>query len=285
MNHLLKIAIVFLAFTGLTARALEREEVAEAGKLFNQTFREGSVHQHVRDLSHAQRELLSAYLRSKIEDEKRHGIEDAEIAQSGNMHELALLDDDWAREQLVKAFWNNSRLNYHLLLSLREPKVIPIIGEGLFMEELPYRYRGEMLGPTQDYIAMIALDTLANSPDFSADVINWARGVERNWARRVVQPYNMKIMRDWYRANEDKLKAGDFKAVQPGAEPPERRDYPSDGHSRSSLPPGASAGTASSSSPGSTQTPASSRNAYAWIAALLLAVCGGLVWLLKRKRK
>ncbi len=88
-------------------------------------------------------------------------------------------------------------------------------------------------------------------------------------------------MLDWYRANEAALKAGDFRAVQPGAEPPERKPLApaEEAEPAPPLPP-----VSTPAAVPDTRMPEGAGNTYAWIAALLLAVCGGLVWLWKRQR-
>lgn len=99
-----------------------------------------------------------------------------------------------------------------------------------------------------------------------------------------MHPEETAIMREWYRENEAKLKAGDFKAVQPGAEPPDRKASAPAGGAPSALPLGSKPTLNPASFPGNVQPSESSGNVYAWIAALLLVAGGGLVWLLKRKR-
>ena len=283
MTRLLKVAFIGLAVIGLTVRAWGRDGFSEVEKLYDQTFGKGLDHQHVRNLTLAQREQLRVYSRSKIEDMKRSGMEDAaHIADSESMLHLALLGDDWAREQVVKSFWNQSRGYASELHYLKDPKVIAMTGDGLFMEEEWYQRGDVRYKPTQETIAEVVIDTLGNSPEFTADVINWARRVDQ-WAVEDGSR-ELKIVRDWYRANEVKLKAGDFKAVQPGAEPPDRKASAPAGGAPSSRPPGSKPATAPASFPGNVQSPESSGNVYAWIAALLLTICGGLVWLLKRKR-
>ncbi len=88
---------------------------------------------------------------------------------------MALLGDDWARNEAVKMFWEDSRSNANLLVYLKDPKIIYIKGEGLFMEEEVYGMGDVYFAPTQRGIAGVFIETLANSPEFSADVINWAR--------------------------------------------------------------------------------------------------------------
>ena len=283
MTNLLKSALIVIIVDGSVIRALEPAEITAAKKLYNETFNSGSIHQHVQKLSFAQQELLKAYYRSLIEDMKRRGEEDdVHIASSSTVLNLALLGDDWAREQVVQSFWNNSRAKATQLHYLNDPKVIAMIGEGLFMEEEEYRLGDVGFMPTQDNIAEVFIDTLGNSPDFNPDVINWARRVN-HWSAEIGSR-ELKFTRDWYRANETKLKAGDFKAVQPGAEPPERNASAPVDRPPSSVPGISSPNSKPISSPGSTQTQDSAGNVYAWIAAFLLAASGGLVWLLKHKR-
>ena len=276
MNYLLKLPLICFTLGSSVAGALDHEQILAARKIYDETFKKGAAYQHVRALSQTQRELLLEFRFHAIEDKRSRGESDLQIANSGAALDLALLGDDWAREQVVKAFWYEPGAKANGLLALKDPKVIAMLGEGLFMEEEQYWIGDVGFIPAQVNLAEVTIDTLGNSPEFNADVINWARRVERR--------YTMKMIRDWYRANEAKLKAGDFKAVQPGAEPPDSKASAPAGGAPPSLPADAKPAPAPVSFPGSVQPPASSGNASAWIAALLLAVCGGLVWLLKRKR-
>ena len=281
MNYLLKITLILLAFNSAVSRGLDKQQVPEAKKLYDQTFRVGASYQHVRNLSQAQRELLLEYRNGAIEEMRRRGENDRQIADSSAVLDLALLGDDWAREQVVKAFWYQPRERANGLLALKDPKAIAMLGEGLFLEETYYSSDDVGYKPTQENIAEVVIDTLGHSPEFNADVINWARRVEVRSSITLTEAI-MGTMREWYRANEAKLKAGDFKAVQPGAEPPDPKVFAPAGLEASFLPAGSKPPTAPVSFPG--QSPEISGNVYAWIAALLLAVCGGLAWLLKRKR-
>ena len=267
-----------------TVKALEREKIVAAEKLLDETFGKGraSDYQNVQKLTQAERELLKVYFRDRIENIKRSEKEDdTHIADSQIMLDLALLDDDWAREQVVKAFWNRSRARASGLHYLRDPKIISMIGEGLFMEEETYQ-RGDLISyPTQDNIARVVIDTLANSSEFDADVINWARRVNQ-WSAEEGSR-ELRIVRDFYRANEDKLKAWNFKAVRPGVEPPDRNTSAPAGGVSSSMPPGSKPAPALVTFPHSVLSQERSDNVYACIAALLLVIVGGLALLLRRR--
>lgn len=199
--------------------------------------------------------------------------------------ELAILGDSNAREKVVAEFLNASQWGRggSELKALRDPKVIPMIGEALFKEEKFEQEEGSDVGfaPIQETVRGATVHILGNSPEFNERVINWARRMRDDSS---MNPEETAIMRDWYRANEAKLKAGDFKAVQPGAEPPERNASASVDRPPSSVPGISSPNFKPISSPGSTQTQDSAGNVYAWIAAFLLAASGGVVWLLKHKR-
>ena len=250
--HICAVALL-LTSPNSAVSVLTKEERADAEKLYDQTFEKGSRHQRVRDLSQAQRDFLSEYLRTRIEEQRRseNGVYSITVLN------LALLGDDWAREEVVKMFWKEPRANAVELKYLADPKVISVIGDGLFMEEDYYRLGDVGFGATQDNIASAFVYTLCNSPEFNADVTNWARRVN-DWSADTGS-IELKIVREWYRANEAKLKAGDFKAVQPGAEPPARRPW---------------------------EQPEEMRPAaeLAWAAALL-ASCGITVWFWKRRRR
>ena len=217
-------------------------------------------------LSAEERELLIWYLWS-LDDTVR----------------LAILGDSKAREMVVADFLDTKKMSsgYSALQALKDPKVIPMIGEELFKDEKLKQHGDVGIMPIQDIVRNVMLHALGNSAEFNEAVINWARRMdEDNWS----DANGIAIMRDWYRANEAKLKAWDFKAVEPGAEPPDRKVSAPAGGAPSSLPSDSKPATAPVSFPGNVQSPESSRNVYAWIAALLLTICGSLAWLLKRKR-
>lgn len=274
MNHLSIKALICISVFASVATALEPSETAEAQQLQNQYFSSGTHKHNVRNLGARQSTLMAAYFRKEIIDAEAEG-KDADYIRERSILSLALLGDDWARNEAVKMFWENSRTNAHLLAYLMDPKIIAIIGEGLFMEEEVYGIGDVYWGTTQRGVAEIFIETLANSPEFSADVINWAR--------RMGRPPDIKMMRDWYRANEAALKAGNFKAVQPGAE---RAAVPAAQAAREAASPIETTTNTSSAAKPATDAGevASGVNWYAWVAALLAIGTGGFVWATRRAR-
>lgn len=228
-----------------------------------------------------EQQMLIEHLRSAIDAYRKKGEDDASLGGHTSTLQLAMLGDDKARAMVVASFLNErSGEGWDSLKTLNEPKVIPMIGEALFRNEVYVREPGSDVGfvPTQKIVGEVTLHILCNSPKFSAEVINWARRV-----RSEKSPFDeVQILRDWYRANEAMLKAWDFKAVQPGAEPPERKQpvsaeaNPLPSASEASRP-----GTAPVSSPDSAQIQGSPGNVYAWIAAILLVASGGLIWVFR----
>jgi hypothetical protein len=273
---------ILLSFCCLGALGVQSPaEGADAERLWREFQRPGYGDpidwEKVRALSDEKRSLLIEHWRSRVEDAMRREPQE-DFRNSSMVLYMAILGDDWAIIQTVNYFLaHGTRAAPNKMQALSSPKAISLIGEGLFKDE-KLEWAGDVgLMPTQVTVANVILYTLGNSPEFNENVVNWAR--------RVSQNYNMKMMRDWYQANEAKLKAWDFKAVQPGEEPPGRNaSAPADG-SQSSVPPPSTPASTPAPSPGDAHTQDSFGNMYAWIAASLLAVGGGsLVWLVKRKR-
>lgn len=278
-TSILYILLLALVCKDDDAFALTSQEISQAEEINARVFPSGKRFdsERIRGLSDRDRSLLIAYLQSKIQSGK---ATERYVNGDSDMLDLALLGDDAAVETLVKYFSEKPRGYPNGLLFLKDPKVISMIGELLFKNEQYETSDDVTYLPTQYSAALVILHTLGNSPSFNADVINWARGIEDSGLLLL----NIEKIRAWYRANESKLKAGDFKAVQPGTEPlAGTASAAADGPS--SAAPGASQpGSTPAPSPGASKTQESSGNVYACIAALLLVICGGLAWLLKRNR-
>jgi hypothetical protein len=267
------LVVMFCLSTMSSFGALSPEEQVTAAKLFSE-FRPYSL-ERIRTFSAKERNLMMEVLRIQLD---KQGKPRNESVYPDIIFDMAVLGDDWAIKEYVKYFLTyrarSEPIDMRLICS---PKTIPLIGEALFREE-KYELRGDVgFSPTQSTVAEVMVHTLSNSTEFNQDVINWARGINHK--------YTMKMIRDWYRENEARLKAWDFKAVQPGAEPPEGK-HPSSVKLQSTT--ALIAATARRSEPnvrGAPSTPDGSAVGVYWLLAFVLAIGGGIIWLMARKAK
>ena len=250
-------------------------EKARAQELLNETFPNDKPldRGRVAGLGEEERRLLIEVLRDYLapfSDDK----ETLWLKGENRIFHLEILGDDWARQAYVEQFLKEGG-HTPLLERLYDPKMIPMVGEHLFENE-EFKWADDVgHPPIQHNVAEMMVETLGNSPSFNSDVINWAR-------RLRVEGWTVELLRDWYRANETMLKVGDYKAVQPGGEPPERKRLPSVDRQPPLLPLPVVSSAVITPRPGTVEAPDSS--GYLWIAGLLLAICGSLVWLLRHKR-
>lgn len=237
-------------------------------------------YQRIKSVSAEERKILVEFLSEVIVYLKKNGQKD--LASYSTTRELALLGEDWARDTLVSDFLLDPKCGAGKLGFLRDAKIISMIGEDLFRTERQIEDGDVGFAAPQEVVAGTIVVTLAKSSDFTEEVNNWARRVRSDG-------WKLQILRPWYRANEAKLKAWDFKAVQPGVEPTglKHLDLP-DVEDRSPLrqvaPPVTVSVTVPAQDLGNAMSPAHTGSGYLWTAALLLAICGGLLWLFRRKR-
>jgi hypothetical protein len=230
----------------------------------------------VRALSDDKKRLIIAFLRREIESRRRQG--DPAFTLEPIILNMAILGDDWAITEAASSFLaKGTRKDPSEMLLLKCPKAIPLMGEALFKDE-----QFELIGdvgymPTQTTVANVILHTLSNSESFNEDVIDWARTVKDR--------YTIEMMRGWYRDNETKLKAWDFKAVQPGSEPPKGK-HTSSVEIQPTTPPITAPPPDSATKVSATlATTDSSGVGIYWILVPGLAVFVGSIWLLARKSK
>lgn len=168
----------------------------------------------VRNLSPSQREAIRQELYRRLEDRSQWRDDQP---NDWYIEVLIMMDDDWARGLFAARFRDrpdNAFLQYRFY---KDPKLIALVGDMIFLEDqITEEMREEGLAGRQSWTASAILETLADSPAFTADVINWARRLEEAHSHGSLQ-----IMREWWKANEAVLKANDFKAVQPGRSPVE----------------------------------------------------------------
>jgi hypothetical protein len=194
-----------MAVVALSADAAAGAKDPSVRELYDRVFPVGQPvnYERIKSVTPSEREELIAYLRASLDPDRADG----RLSAWTEIY-MALLGDDWARQAVVTDFWYRPRAYPRALLTLRDPKVIAMIGEGLFMEE-EQEVRGDIiLEPTQLHIAQVILKTLQFAPEFPEAVHAWANGIDEN------DP--MAAMRSWYRRNKAALKAEKFGEVKPG---------------------------------------------------------------------
>ena len=236
------LTIVLLStFLGSEVFGLNQADRTAAIQLYRSFFPNNGPldRQRLRNATDSERELLKPFLWEKIRDQLRDRSPQLPIGGSMETIVLAAFGDDWAREMVVSAYLSAPRWGPREdpLYILNDPKVISLIAEHLFKEERVTMGRvdeaptqvGELEKiPTQDSVRRVILQILTTSSTFNPEVEAWARRLkEREFnvlvpgvSVPVFDPDGTRVLREWYRANEGKLKAWDFKVVQPGAEPP-----------------------------------------------------------------
>lgn len=225
--------------------------------------------ERIQSISNSDRNLLIALLRESVDSIALKYPVEARVMNTIPLVELAMLGDDWAMTQRVNEFLTHgTRSAPTELLLLNSPKVIPLIGEGLFKDENEQTVGDIHYSPTQETIKLVILHTLTHSSEFSSDVAGWAR--------RVSVGDTVATVRNWYRANETKLRAGNFKAVEAGPEPSPSKRVPQQLATPAPLP---------QWQPAKASAPVASGNGYLWLSVIILVVGGGLVWILGTKRK
>jgi len=274
--NLLFLSILSLAFAGspvcLTCYAISSERASELIAERNKTSRFDCINR-----TEEEKAFLLDYLKKQ---HAKPGYDYEEFAQL----EFLQLGDEPTIKRLVDKLheWPQAWASQELSLLERsgQASVIEAISDVLFREQ-PFEQLGtDAIGfPASFEVATAMLKIVSDSPQFAPEVRHWANGVKALYG---CQKENREIMRKWYRQNEAHFKSHDYRAVQPPVEAP-RDDSPVRHpltNDSLSLP----ASHPSALSSGNAQTQESSRNWYAWIAALLLAGSGTLVWLLKRNR-
>lgn len=267
----------FALALGCNARSTETE--ATVRELFRD-FRPYNT-ERIRGLTEHQRSLMLDVLRDKFTKE-REQMKDGKLEPSyaSVVFEMALIGDDQALKEYCYYFLAfESRSNPVKMLLLCSPKAIPLIGEALFKEE-HYEVPGDVgLLPTQSTVANIILQTVSIAPEFSKDAASWA-----GRALSAPRGVDIKQLRTWYRENEAKLRAWDFKAIQPGEEPPVHK-LPSAANVKSTTPP---IETPPRSEPKALDAPSTldrSPGGFYWLLAFVLTIGGGIIWLMTRKAK
>jgi hypothetical protein len=129
---------------------------------------------------------------------------------------LALLGDEESLRALVGEFLENDGASPGILGDSENPHVIELVAAQFFRNEPMKLTGGDVVVLPPSYrAAELAVEVLAKSPAFNADVINWARTVSGlTWSEK------RDLIRPWWKANAQLFDARDYKAVQPGPNPP-----------------------------------------------------------------
>ena len=211
MNHVLLISLVLLIGKinfAYAVNELEEDVSSLIHRIYGSTPSSADP-KVIRELSASQKEAIrqEAYRRLQDPDKWNNGQPDGWFIRV-----LMSIDDDWARDVFASQFRERPDQGWLLWATFRDPKLIAWVGDMLLLNDVITQedYEAGYAG-RQSWTATALLDTLGNSPAFSADVINWARRLNDSRSRQTLD-----IMREWWKANEAPLKANDFKAVQPG---------------------------------------------------------------------
>lgn len=244
----------------------------ELGRFLLPEYRSGK-----RSLSEKERTLIIEFLRDQVDYTTERFPKYAEAETRGAVADMAILGDEAALQKLVKSYIANETGGVPgEILLIKNPKIIPLLGETLFKEEKP-KIAGDLIFlPPQQSVAYVIAQNLLNSNEFSPDVVKWARRLQPN----MKPDSSIPLLRKWYVANESKLKAGDYKAVVAGDDLAETRSPSNTGTVPQQL---AMPAPLQQQEPAKASAPAAFGNGYLWGSVAILGV-GGLVWKVISKR-
>lgn len=234
--------------------------------------------ERIRRLTDDERSLAIEHLREMVNSTIRKHPSDADRLNSRAILEMAMLGDDWAVVHSANDFLaKRRRVSLDGMLLLGSPKTIPLVGGALFKEDRVVGMGHVMNEPIQVEVNMLILHILGESSEFSEEVRSWAR-------RTAVRRGALVAVREWYRLNEDKLKARDFKAVQPGSEPA-TSDTTAPVNVQAPPPPPSRPHSGSSEN-SSNSSPAFDLfgSGYLRIWVLFLSICGWIAWRVLKSR-
>ncbi len=160
--------------------------------------------------------LLSPSDKERLVGEMQDAAKTNPAAKHGYTVAMATLGDEESIKQLVSEFIGNDGASPGLLAPMQNPRIIEMVAPEFFRDE-PMRLTGGdvVIVPRSFRAAELAVEILANSPAFNSDVINWARTVRGlSWSEK------RELVRPWWKANEQVFREKNYKAAQPGPEPP-----------------------------------------------------------------
>jgi hypothetical protein len=277
----------------LAMSPLTSEEVAQAEELRAYVFStndergvgRGVDQRRVDALSEEQRQLLVSYFHANLDRWRKQSRSERDLRSSGTERYLARLGDAWGLEAVAENFRNRPRQEWSYDFKfVRNAKLIAMIGDLLFKNE-EQEWSDDLGFPaTQWTTAQGIIATIKYAPQFLPDISQWALQLEDAWSKPGGDVIN--ILREWYRAKEDKLRAGQFFDIRPGRTPMPRP-------SAEALP-SANSGESPSVRDDSPQTvavavhqtaPATSPTWTLWTAAgVCLVLAGASLWYRKSRR-
>jgi hypothetical protein len=221
MKPLIYAFSLWIGTAGLMAE-MSDQEVQKAQKLFAYAFEVhssyGIDHRRIQGLREEERSLLVRYLYHNIEKDRSRGEPEHNLASGPRVRHLAMLDDDWGLQTFVAEVRNEAGANWDGSFRLvGNAKVIPLIGDLLFVNG-EYRLAGDVgYAPPQWTASRAVIETLKYSPQFLPDMGIWAKQLEDAWSKPGGDV--IKILREWYKENEQKLREGKFQEIRPGRVP------------------------------------------------------------------
>lgn len=219
------------------------------------------------------------------------------LIRLGDMETTRQIVDSTRSSQLTGKGW----AFYDALVAAAQPAVITLIAEDFFRDDGD-KITPTLIGDEADYIrplsiemCRVAFGIVARSELFTPETKEWAKK-NLEWADSSAPALFREIAQEWWASNKAQFLANDYRAVKPGrtlpapswaqpesddqSTPPAAPGLPMSPHQPAAI---VATSTPAVSSSGNIQTQGNSGNTYTWIAGLLLILCGGMAWLLKRK--
>jgi hypothetical protein len=219
MKYLL--LLIAVAGTAFGERRLSEWEDARVNQLYPYVFERmepnGLDPKRSQGLSDQDRDLLIRWIQAGNRRRRENGHRESELMTSGD---LAILGDEWGirvEMENVRKGVERGASGADIFRQIANGKTIPLVGDLLFKNENWTTIDDVMLAPAQETIAIGVIQTLKYSSQFLPDVSQWALQLDDAWAKPGGDVIN--ILREWYRANEDKLRAGQFFDIRPGRTP------------------------------------------------------------------
>ena len=209
--------ITLVVLVGLSAHPLRANQ--SAGNESSDSLKWSDVYDrsfHPLTLTEAEKAKFRAII-LKRRDESKYDFE----VQSLEKHLIRLGDTDLAKTYISKRLDADLIHVGNCLIDSGNPDVLLALGPVLFRDE-PYRVApGDVpISNASHFVALgIIPMLLSNSRAFNADVTNWIRKFnddERNPIFYKDPDASREMIRDWWKENEARFRARDFKNVTPG---------------------------------------------------------------------
>jgi hypothetical protein len=220
MKYLL--LLIAVAGTAFGERRLSEAEDGRVNELYPFVFERmepnGLDPKRAQGLSEQDRDLLIRWIQAGNKRRMEAGHRESVLATS---MDLAILGDEWGIKVKMEEVRKSPRGdNDNIFRAIANGKTIPLVGDLLFKDEVYEQPSDVGFLPTQWTIATGIIQTLKHSSQFLPDVSQWALQLEDSLQKSGGDEID--ILREWYRANEDKLRAGQFFDIRPGRTPTPR---------------------------------------------------------------